>query len=372
MVRMLGLRPEERSTVAVAAARPDSRPRVSRSRRARSTPSCSRATASGRSPASTSCWGSRCSSRPSGCRRARADRAGSDVPRDPGGDPRDRGLDGSLLDDAGWVYRALWLLRGAAEFLVGLAVWGLAGLVTDTRQAKRWFPLIGGAAVLGQVAGGLLTKPLAAWLGTDALILVWSATLVAVVALRRRLVAIAGAEAPRSRRRRPSAVADLLGGPATRSAPRSCAGCRSARSCSRCCSSRCTSRSPARRWRGSPSRRTRGVPRAVRRDLDGGDAAAVAVRDEPAARPRRHPGRDDGPADPVPGRVRRPHGRGVVRDPARVPLRPGRVAAGWGLEHVGGRDQHGPGRPPRPDAGVPLRRPDPGGHGARRDRRADR
>ena len=118
----------------------------------------------------------------------------------------------ALLDDAGWVYRALWLLRGAAEFLVGLAVWGLAGLVTDTRQAKRWFPLIGGAAVLGQVAGGLLTRPLAAWLGTDALILVWSATLVAVVALGRRLVAIAGAEAPRSRRRRSSAVAELLGG----------------------------------------------------------------------------------------------------------------------------------------------------------------
>ncbi|HEX5936185.1 MAG TPA: cyclic nucleotide-binding domain-containing protein [Actinomycetota bacterium] len=118
----------------------------------------------------------------------------------------------ALLDDPGWVYRALWIVRGAAEFLVGLAVWGLAGLVTDTRQAKRWFPLIGAAAVLGQVVGGLLTRPLASWLGTEALILVWSATLVTVVVFGRRLVAIAGAEAPRSRRRRPSAVAELVGG----------------------------------------------------------------------------------------------------------------------------------------------------------------
>ena len=43
----------------------------------------------------------------------------------------------------GWIYPALWLLRGASEFLLGMAVWGLAGLVTDTRQAKRFFPLIG-------------------------------------------------------------------------------------------------------------------------------------------------------------------------------------------------------------------------------------
>ena len=86
-----------------------------------------------------------------------------------------------LATDADWIYPALWLLRGASEFLLGLAVWGLAGLVTDTRQAKRFFPLIGGAAVLGQVVGGLATKPLAAWLGTDNLILVWLATLAIVV-----------------------------------------------------------------------------------------------------------------------------------------------------------------------------------------------
>ena len=55
-----------------------------------------------------------------------------------------------------------------------------------------------------------------------------------------------------------------------------------------------------------------------------------------------------------------------VRDPPRLPLRPGRVAPGGRDERVGGGDQHRSRRPPRPDAGVPVRRPDPGGHGAGR------
>ena len=115
----------------------------------------------------------------------------------------------ALATEADWIYPALWLLRGASEFLLGLAVWGLAGLVTDTRQAKRFFPLIGGAAVLGQVVGGLATKPLAGWLGTDNLILVWLGTLAIVVVLGRRLVAMTGAAVPPPRRRRTSAIAEM-------------------------------------------------------------------------------------------------------------------------------------------------------------------
>ena len=71
---------------------------------------------------------------------------------------------------------------------MGLAVWGLAGLVTDTRQAKRFFPLIGAGGVLGYVLGGLVTKPLASWIGSPNLLLVWVATLVAVVVLGARLL----------------------------------------------------------------------------------------------------------------------------------------------------------------------------------------
>jgi HEAT repeat protein len=115
----------------------------------------------------------------------------------------------ALLADIGWIYPVLWLLRGAAEFLLGLAVWGLAGLVTDTRQAKRFFPLIGGAAVLGQVVGGLSTEPLASWLGTDNLIVVWMGALAVVVTLGGRLVTEAGARSEPARRRASGALAQM-------------------------------------------------------------------------------------------------------------------------------------------------------------------
>ena len=88
-----------------------------------------------------------------------------------------------LGTDIAWITPALWLLQGVGYFVLGLALWGLAGIVTDTRQAKRFFPLIGAGGVLGYVVGGLVTKPLAAWLGTPNLLLVWVATLAVAAAL---------------------------------------------------------------------------------------------------------------------------------------------------------------------------------------------
>lgn len=117
----------------------------------------------------------------------------------------------AIAAGAAWIYPVLWLLRGAGEFLLGMAVWGLSGLVTDTRQAKRFFPLIGGAAVVGQVAGGFATEPLAAWLGTDELILVWAGGLACVWVLGRRLVVLGGVAAGR-RGRRGSPIDDLREG----------------------------------------------------------------------------------------------------------------------------------------------------------------
>ena len=42
-----------------------------------------------------------------------------------------------------------------AEFTCLLAIWGLAGLVSDTRQAKQFFPLIAAGGVVGLIMGGL-------------------------------------------------------------------------------------------------------------------------------------------------------------------------------------------------------------------------
>ncbi len=245
-----------------------------------------------------------------------------------------------LAIGVGWIYPALWLLRGASEFLLGMAVWGLAGLVTDTRQAKRFFPLIGGAAVMGQVLGGLATRPLAGWLGAENLILVWLGTLVLVVALARTLVMAAGAAVRPPRRRRPSAVAEMRDG------------------------LRQALRSPLLRWmsvgsvlfsllffslylpfsRAAVARyprpdRSGGVPRAVPRRVHRGDPGPVAPRDEPPPVEARDPDRDDGPARALSRGLRGAHGGLHVRDPARLPVRPGGLAPGWCHQRVGGGDR---------------------------------
>ena len=119
------------------------------------------------------------------------------------------------------MYGALWILQSVAEFTCLLAIWGLAGLVSDTRQAKRFFPLIAAGGVVGLIVGGLATGPLAAALGSENLLLVWAALMGAAAAVAWRLVSTRppAAEAPRTRRRRPgvlAAVSDVRASPLLR------------------------------------------------------------------------------------------------------------------------------------------------------------
>jgi HEAT repeat protein/MFS family permease len=123
--------------------------------------------------------------------------------------------------EATWVYGALWILQSVAEFTCLLAIWGLAGLVSDTRQAKRFFPLIAAGGVVGLIVGGLATGPLAATAGSENLLLVWAALMAAAAAVAWRLVFTRPptAEAPRTRRRRPgvlAAVSDVNASPLLR------------------------------------------------------------------------------------------------------------------------------------------------------------
>jgi HEAT repeat protein len=116
-----------------------------------------------------------------------------------------------LTTGATWIYAVLWLVVAMSQFTIALSVWGLAGMVTDTRQAKRFFPLIGAGGVLGLVVGGLVTKPLASALGAENLLLVWAALLGVVVILALRLVAREGRR-PFRRAHRPGAVDQLIQG----------------------------------------------------------------------------------------------------------------------------------------------------------------
>ena len=76
-----------------------------------------------------------------------------------------------------WFYPVLWLAMVAMGSLQSLIGWGLAGLVCDTRQAKRLFPLFAAAWVLAAILGGAITGPLATVLHADNLLLVWAFSL---------------------------------------------------------------------------------------------------------------------------------------------------------------------------------------------------
>jgi HEAT repeat protein len=115
--------------------------------------------------------------------------------------------------DPAWIYRALWLTTTVAMLVNGVCLWGTAGLVTDTRRAKRLFPLFGAGSILGAVAGGLGTRPLASAVGAENLLVVWAIALLAASAVSAAILGVRRKERrPRLRSRRPSAVAELREG----------------------------------------------------------------------------------------------------------------------------------------------------------------
>jgi HEAT repeat protein len=109
----------------------------------------------------------------------------------------------ALLTDGRWVFPVLWLTVALAILLQNVFVWGTAGVVTDTRRAKRLFPLFAAGEILGSVVGGLLTNPLVRVIGTENLLLVWAASLAVSFALCRVVLSAAGTLAqPRVRKAR--------------------------------------------------------------------------------------------------------------------------------------------------------------------------
>ncbi len=120
----------------------------------------------------------------------------------------------ALATDPGWIYPVLWLTVTVAVLLQSLFLWGTAGVVTDTRRAKRLFPLFGAGGILGSVVGGLVTRPLAATIGTPNLLFVWAISLVAGGFLCAAVLGIRIRRGPRHRLRRkpPSALEDIRQG----------------------------------------------------------------------------------------------------------------------------------------------------------------
>jgi len=115
----------------------------------------------------------------------------------------------ALLGDATWIYWVLWLTVALAVLVQTVFVWGIAGMVTDTRQAKRLFPLFAAGGILGSVLGGLMTAPLVHLVGAANLLIAWGATLVAAWALGGWILPKVR-HRPVQRASRPGPVADLV------------------------------------------------------------------------------------------------------------------------------------------------------------------
>ena len=110
------------------------------------------------------------------------------------------------------IYAALWLVYNVAESTELLALWGVAGLIADTRTAKRFFPLIGAGSVLGVIVGGTATGPLAAAFGSENLLVVWAVLAASTAALALWLVRTHVDVAGPSRRATASASGVLVQG----------------------------------------------------------------------------------------------------------------------------------------------------------------
>src|SRR5438552_5917162 len=118
-----------------------------------------------------------------------------------------------LLTDVRWIYPVMWVTVAFAMLGQGIGLWGTAGAVVDTRQAKRLFPIFGAGGILGSVVGGLLTRPLARAVGAEDLLLIWAAGLAVAFVLCRLALGPAAAKARRhTARRRASALQDIARG----------------------------------------------------------------------------------------------------------------------------------------------------------------
>ena len=111
-----------------------------------------------------------------------------------------------------WIYPVLWLSANVVVLLQWLFTWGLLGIVVNTRQAKRLFPLFAAGAILGGVIGGLSTGPLAALVGAENLLFVWAACLVAASLVGRELVGPPEVARRRSHQPKPRPFSEMLQG----------------------------------------------------------------------------------------------------------------------------------------------------------------
>ena len=120
----------------------------------------------------------------------------------------------ALLTERSWLYPALWLGKEILNSLTGILIWGIAGVVCDTRQAKRLFPLFNASRILGQVIGGFATGVLVNSLGVENLLLVWAGTLLLAFGFSRAILGNQplGTLPSKSRQKQPPLIQEMQRG----------------------------------------------------------------------------------------------------------------------------------------------------------------
>ncbi len=76
-----------------------------------------------------------------------------------------------------WMLPALYVWASVSGVLLPAQVWTLANSVVTTREAKRLFVIVGSGAIIGWIAGGLITRAAATRFGTENLLLMTAMTL---------------------------------------------------------------------------------------------------------------------------------------------------------------------------------------------------
>jgi len=121
----------------------------------------------------------------------------------------------ALFTKLSWLYPTLWLGKEILNFLIGILVWGIAGVICDTRQAKRLFPLFNASRILGQVIGGFVTGILVNTIGIENLLLVWAGTMLLAFGLSRTLLhhrPVPSPPAAKARQKQPTLVQEMQSG----------------------------------------------------------------------------------------------------------------------------------------------------------------
>lgn len=86
-----------------------------------------------------------------------------------------------------WFYPVLFIVKEVIITLQSILMWGLAGALFDTRQARRLFPLFMAGSIAGTTIGSMITPLVVGALGAENVLLVWAITLAAGYALIRLL-----------------------------------------------------------------------------------------------------------------------------------------------------------------------------------------